>query len=159
MGSEFGDFVKARREELGLTQKQVANLIGVSRGHISQIETDTIPSDEVLTKLLLLLKVPLDQMLLASDSEQVAPEYRMILEQFAPMYRLLEKYLEPHEYLEVMLAQRQTTDLVMHMFESATNMQFDAPPEGWTTLTKGDRKLVQQVINRLLATKRYEEGE
>ncbi len=50
----LGEVIRRRREELGLTQDQVAPRVGISKPYLSNIETDRVknpPSDGVLRKL------------------------------------------------------------------------------------------------------------
>ena len=57
----FGEVIRSRREELGLTQDQVAPRAGISKPYLSNIETDRVknpPSDGVLSKLERALEFP-----------------------------------------------------------------------------------------------------
>jgi transcriptional regulator with XRE-family HTH domain len=51
--SEFGEWIKAERRRCGLTQKRLAELVGVGQGYISRLESGgaDIPSAEVLRGL------------------------------------------------------------------------------------------------------------
>ena len=53
MSNEFGEFIRKRRKELGLTIKEVEEITGISNAYLSQIENGKrgIPSVSVLSKL------------------------------------------------------------------------------------------------------------
>lgn len=57
--TEFGDFVRNRRRELGLKQHELADLVGVTHQHISGIERGKTkqPENDTLQKLAHALKV------------------------------------------------------------------------------------------------------
>jgi transcriptional regulator with XRE-family HTH domain len=63
---ELGEFLKARRKELGYTLSKLAELSGVSHPYLSQIENgklQNIPSSEILIKLSGPLDIPSVQLL------------------------------------------------------------------------------------------------
>ena len=88
---EFGERLKKLRKQKGLTQKQLAELIGVKNSIISFYEVgDRIPSPEIIIKLSAVLNSSTDYLLgvekgkniditgLDSDDEEVV---RMVVEQ------------------------------------------------------------------------------
>lgn len=88
---EFGERLKDLRKQKGLTQKQLASLIGVKNSIVSFYETgDRIPSPEIIIKLAAVLHVSADYLLgiekgknvditgLDADDEKVI---RMMIEQ------------------------------------------------------------------------------
>jgi transcriptional regulator with XRE-family HTH domain len=70
---QFGEKLKELRDEKDLTQKQVADFIGVSERVYGYYEKDRFPKDEiVLKKLALLFNVSLDWLLGNSDIKEPA---------------------------------------------------------------------------------------
>lgn len=53
----FGQYLKEKRKEKGLSQRKLASLVGVNFSYISKIESDTLPppSDECLKKIAIAL--------------------------------------------------------------------------------------------------------
>lgn len=69
---EFGDRLRQLRKERNLTQKELANLIGVKNSVISFYEVgDRTPSLEVLIKLSKALHISTDKLLGIDKSETV----------------------------------------------------------------------------------------
>lgn len=69
---EFGEKLKRLRKEKGLTQEQLATLIGVKNSVISFYEVgDRTPSPEVVKKLAVALHVSSDYLLGIERSESV----------------------------------------------------------------------------------------
>lgn len=53
----IGSRIKQRREELGLTQPELANLVGISKGSIGNYESNvSSPNEKILFKLFEVLK-------------------------------------------------------------------------------------------------------
>lgn len=74
MGSEvrmpgfMGNRLKDRRNELGMTQEQLANRVGIHKGRVSQYERNVIePGAAILSKMAEELKVSADYLLGLSD--------------------------------------------------------------------------------------------
>lgn len=62
MSETLGSEIKRLRKELGMTQKQLADVTELSQGYIAQIETDVRHAKyaDTMNKLCVALKVPLD---------------------------------------------------------------------------------------------------
>jgi len=63
MLTPFGKWLKARREELGLSGRALAKYAGVSSGYISQVENGkrNVPTSKILQKLAKPLKVSIGE--------------------------------------------------------------------------------------------------
>lgn len=73
----FGSAVRAYRQQLDLTQIQVAARMNVSHGYIGQIETGrVIPPDDKIIALALALDVPLD--VLFHRAGRLPPDLRIV---------------------------------------------------------------------------------
>jgi len=61
MSETLGSEIKRLRKELGMTQKQLADVTELSQGYIAQIETDVRHAKyaDTMNKLCVALKVPL----------------------------------------------------------------------------------------------------
>lgn len=148
---DFGAYVKARRSELGLTQEEVAQLIGLSRSRVAQIETGTMPSEEVIVKLVLALKMPIEEFLVTGKDEEVitGPESELAM-MFTPLYKKLRDYLEPKQYIEVMTMFSDSNAMMQKFFElNAQVPAYDIAPDGWSELSPGDRSLMKKLIKSL----------
>lgn len=80
--TSFGQLVRARRAELGLSQRSLAGAIGVSQEWVSKIETGTIraPRADTIIRMAIVLRLDLTDLLVAIDpaarSATVAPHTR-----------------------------------------------------------------------------------
>jgi transcriptional regulator with XRE-family HTH domain len=72
----LGDYLRARRRTLGLSQPDVATRCGLSESRLQQLELGSfvrLPKPEVLTRLAQVLLIPLGELLaLAGYGEEVA---------------------------------------------------------------------------------------
>lgn len=148
---DFGAYVKARRKELGLTQEDVARLVGKSRSHIAQIETGTHPTDDVITKLILALKMPIHEFIEVGLEESVVSEAEgQLALMFTPLYKLLNDYLEPHEYMEVMTLFSDTNSMIQKFLELNNQAPaYDIAPEGWAHLSASDKNIIKKLVKSL----------
>ena len=67
---DFGKRVRERRKKLGMTQQELADIVGAAPARISTIENGRIPSGERIIKLATVLGVSTDW-LLGRENEQV----------------------------------------------------------------------------------------
>lgn len=69
----FGDFLKLCRENLGLTQDQVAEKLHIDRSTYTYYETKRIPSSETIIKLSAIYRVPVEEFVkcVAADSDNL----------------------------------------------------------------------------------------
>lgn len=86
----IGSRIKEKRLELGLTQPQLAQLLGVSKGSIGNYECDvSAPNEKILIKLFDILKcdanflyqdslVPSDPFTLDADEKNIITQYRTL---------------------------------------------------------------------------------
>ena len=66
--NSFGSTVRAKREELQMTQPELAERVGTSQSHVSRIETDQcVPSAVLLVKLAGALKISAAELLEAAE--------------------------------------------------------------------------------------------
>lgn len=73
----FGQYIKKRRLELGMTQAQLSKKIGVAQNYITYLENnDRNPSNEVIRQLATTLDLPLRRLyfLANPDVEKIIPE-------------------------------------------------------------------------------------
>lgn len=68
VGAEtFGERIRRERLKLGLTQRQLADRVGVSVPHISKLESDRDrPSDDLIVRLARVFKVDPDELRLVA---------------------------------------------------------------------------------------------
>ena len=75
MGVGFGEFFKQKRQEKGLTQKRLAQLLYVSESTVSKWEKDVAyPSIHLLPKLSEILGVTEHELITASDDTRLREE-------------------------------------------------------------------------------------
>lgn len=66
--NSLGTTVRAKREELHMTQPELAERVGTSQSHVSRIETDQcVPSAVLLVKLAGALKMSAAELLEAAE--------------------------------------------------------------------------------------------
>lgn len=166
MSEHIGQVIKRYREERKLSKSRLARESDVSDAYLVQIEKgDRTPSREVLERFAAAMRVPPHWLLIpagvyspeaVASAERMAADYvemcehrgkqpsedvrdRIIYESLVEGERPVEDYeLEPvHPY-----------EIPAGKFYGWDRDQAWAP-EGWQELTDQDRKLVQQLINRL----------
>jgi transcriptional regulator with XRE-family HTH domain len=83
------DKIKINRKNKGLSQKQLAEIVGINTSHLSRLENGRYkPSIEVLKKLAAALQVSADYLLSSTDEE--AEEIKIQDQSFADKIRLLD---------------------------------------------------------------------
>jgi len=61
---DFGQYIRRRRKEIGLTQEEFSKKIGISQNYIAKIETDlTGVGPKTLTKMAITLDIPSDKLI------------------------------------------------------------------------------------------------
>ncbi len=145
----FGQYLGQRRSQLGLSQKAVAEAVGISRPYLTQIENGTrTPGDDTTARLLKALGIPLEQAMQDLLADKLDPNMLNSLSSTMHAFDLLQTYLTEDQFREVASALG-TPEQV------AANAQFlltEEPvpgPDGWLDLSKEDRRLVQRMVNRL----------
>jgi len=77
---KFGEKIKARRKELGLSQRKLAQMIGLTHGTISQWESDTnSPKTENFMNLARALQYSIEELLADVDFESLDDETFMAI--------------------------------------------------------------------------------
>ena len=100
---EFGKKIRELRKKKGLSQRELAQLVGIDFTYLSKIETGDLPppSDEVIAKLAQYLGADEEELFLLA--KKIPPQYRReILEDKAvpDILRLVTTYPEFREELE-----------------------------------------------------------
>lgn len=76
---KIGNRIGARRRFLGLGQEQLAQMVSLSKTHISNIENGkSIPSLEAIVNLADALETTPNAFLLGTDNDLTSPEYRSL---------------------------------------------------------------------------------
>ena len=84
----LGNRIAALRKELGLTQKQLAKLVGTSVRDIQEIEEGTTYlTDEALVELSLVLEVPIEQLMVDNPEVSKTVQAGLILERIDTNFR------------------------------------------------------------------------
>lgn len=154
LGRTIGDY----RVALGMSQQRVADLIGKSRGYIGQIERGKLPSEDVLVKLVTILCIPLDKVFPMAQLRELDPNLADLMDFVSPQMHLVTEIMTPEQRYELAQSQQKNADMTDRMIEAMSTVKVETGPSGWSQLNKKDRKLVQEIVNRLLSTKRYEEA-
>lgn len=163
MASEVGNLITELRESLGYSKSRLAREAGISHSYLVQIEAgDREPSPTILRSLAGALGVPfvvlehaaglLSDVDLASLSRPWTPEG---MDEFAEQ---MKGSTEPprDELARSRASGRMRMATVDADHAVAPTAQVISrpripPPEGWEHLSTNDRRLVQQMINRLRA--------
>jgi transcriptional regulator with XRE-family HTH domain len=151
---EFGLFIARHREERGLSQSALAREVGISRPYLTQIETGKrTASDETAKRLLEALGIPIDQVLQELLQGQLPDDQLASFVRVAKGAEVLSTYLTPEQTAEVMEAMGSMDNIEAAMKNLAVQPMPPAP-DGWLDLSKEDRRLVQRIINRLIAARK-----
>lgn len=153
---ELAEKIARARLAKGWSQKTLADYLGVSRGYIGQIERGKPPSKEVLTNLVFILGIPLEELIdfkkLEEQQEGLVDFFRAI----SPSIDQVSQSVAPEQMMKLIEMQAQNEEIIDRVIDSALSMPRASGPSDWEKLNKADRKLVQEIINRLLKTSRYE---
>lgn len=84
----FGDVLKEKRRELRITQRDLANRIGVDFSYISKIETGALdpPSEALIVKIAQVLEVDADEMVLLAKKVPTPFKESILADQTANMF-------------------------------------------------------------------------
>lgn len=153
-----GPWFIVKRKQAQLTQQQVADEVGVDRSYIAQIEAGTRwPIKPKLFAIFAALGVPADEAvktlrLAPNEDAETLLVYREFLEEIAPNIDS-EKARR--------FAERFATDQEQYRWlgQWVFSEPLPAAPEGWTRLSKEDRRLVQRLVNRVLDSYPKEVGD
>ena len=144
---EIGQVIRAKREELGITQKTLADWVKISRPYLAQIEAGTRkPADTTLIKTMSVLGLSYKDLITVEPSQNE----KAVLDLTFTLFEKLGEYLT-----EVQLAE--IVSLLINAQEAAEASQaimqsdpIQAGPDGWVMLSNEDRRLMQRIVNRLL---------
>lgn len=146
---EFGQYVGKKREQLKYSQAELAKYVGVSRPYIAQIEGGKLPSDEILTKLIIALKIPPQEFVATYGGDEITEQERDLLNVLGPVYDLLIKHLDTEQYIEVMTAMKPVEEFQFALLGALNDRPVVTGPEGWAELSKKDQDLVKKIVKRL----------
>jgi len=115
------DKIRINRKKKGLSQKQLAEIVGINTSHLSRLENGRYqPSIEVLKKLAAALHVSADYLLSSTDEE--AEEIKIQDQSFADKIRLLDS-LDGKEketvvnVIDAMLTKKKMLNLLTKKYE------------------------------------------
>lgn len=155
---EFGERVARERLKRGMSQQTLADTLGVSRGYIAQIERGREASKDIMANLVLALGIPIDELIDFAVVREKNEALAQLMDIVSPSIQFMSENLDPGQMLELAKEQEQNEEFFNKLIDAAGSIPAPTGPNGWETLTKGDRKLVQEIINRLLKSSRYGEG-
>jgi len=148
----FGLFLAKRRNELGLSAAAVARAAGISRPYLTQIENGKrMPSDEKFNALLIALGVTLHDFMNEMLAGEIPDDEFESLRVLTQGYDVMQQILTP-EQLAAIIAGTPTIDQMSVSLATLGGFPAVAGPDGWVDLSAEDRRLVQRLVNRLLAT-------
>jgi transcriptional regulator with XRE-family HTH domain len=110
---ELGHRIRARRQELGLSLRELAGRVGLTASFLSQIERDLAsPSIESLRKISDALEVPIFHFLIEPDGKSPVVRYNKRLQLKLPDSNLTYELLTPdlNRQMEAFLAEREPGD-------------------------------------------------
>lgn len=146
----LGLYIAQHREANGISQKRLADAVGISRPYLTQIENGSrTPSDEVFERLLHALGIPLERAMNDLLEGSLDPQVLEMLSGPAQAVDLLSRYLTPEQLREVMAAFG-SREQIAAMAQVVVNEQpISGGPDRWLELSKKDRALVNRLVNRL----------
>lgn len=146
----LGQYLGQRRDDLGLSQKAVADAVGISRPYLAQIENgNRKPGDDTLKRLFKALGVPIKQAMEDLLGDQLDPGFLRTFSGPIHAFDLLQEYLTEEQFAEVVTALGSSEQIAA----AAQYMLTEEPvagPDRWLDLSKEDRRLIQRLVNRLL---------
>lgn len=101
----IGETVRSWRRELGLTQSELADRMGVAQNHVSAIETGKLvdPQASTVEKLARAFGVTVDELLAGVRREAGGLEYQIVRESYA-LREMAEKWSElDHDQQQVVV--------------------------------------------------------
>ncbi|NES89568.1 helix-turn-helix domain-containing protein [Okeania sp. SIO2B9] len=109
VSKEFGKEVRKLREEANLSQKELADKIGVSASYLCKIEKGVspyFPSSKVVKNLSELLEVEKNFLMSFSNkiSEEVREDYIYLVKKYPETTNLLKKMVEDSRFAEEVIA-------------------------------------------------------
>lgn len=78
----FSENLKKVRQKLGLSQKEIAEKIGIQQAQYSRYEVSTSPSTEILEKLVKVFNINVNYLLTGEGSMFITPELSKEILQF-----------------------------------------------------------------------------
>lgn len=81
-GMKFREFIKKKREKLGISQQELANRLKINWGYLNKIECGKMPppSDNKIVRMAKILEVDEDYLLYLAHYEKVPPDIQKIIE-------------------------------------------------------------------------------
>ena len=110
---ELGHRIRARRQELGLSLRELAGRVGLTASFLSQIDRDLAsPSIESLRKISDALEVPIFHFLIEPDGKSPVVRYNKRLQLKLPDSNLTYELLTPdlNRQMEAFLTEREPGD-------------------------------------------------
>jgi transcriptional regulator with XRE-family HTH domain len=152
----LGHFLAKSRDDHGLSQAALAKAAGISRPYLSQIECgERTPSDEVMNRLVVLSGASMKEMvdlLRPSISADEADALSLLLQPYDALAEVL-----PPEDLLALTQNLATVEQVASAVGKLPGEPMPSGPDGWLDLTKDDRRIIQRMVNRLLAGPKVKE--
>lgn len=145
----YGPWFQARRKKAGLTQKALAEAVGVDRSYIGQIEIGhRWPIKPTLYAIFAATGVPLEEAL--TQLKLVEHEEAERILRFREMMEKIVPHVPERERRAFAQMFASDQDTYRWMGQWALSEPLPAAPDGWMRLNKEDRRLVQRFVNRLL---------
>lgn len=162
--NNLGQLLKEARTKQDLTQARLAREVGVSDSYLVHIEAGRrIPSEAVLRKLARALHLPPSDLIattlhadkLEHDREEL---HRIGERRFNEALAIAQQHAitlseEARSELALLYADNPYSPLPVSFTEEGEPIFTVTGPEGWSDLNKQDKRLVQQLINRLRSDK------
>jgi transcriptional regulator with XRE-family HTH domain len=144
---EKGLWIATKREALKLSQAALARKIGIDRSYISHIENgDKKVSSDTLMRIMAALDLPVEELV----GVEMTQQDQILVNAAFTFYKKLGEYLTPVQVDDVMKLFEQMQEAEAVAVSYLRQEPMPAGPDGWLSLGKNDRLLVQRIINRLL---------
>jgi len=146
----LGLYIAQHRDALGLTQKGLADAVGISRPYLTQIENGSRkPSDDTLQRLFRALGIPVKQAMDDLLADQLDPHVLQTISGAVHAFDLMGRYLTEEQLAEVLSAFGSAEQIAAMAHLVVNEQPISGGPDRWLELGKEDRRLVQRIVNRL----------
>ena len=146
----LGLYIAQHRDALGLSQKALADAVGISRPYLTQIENGSRkPSDDTLQRLFRALGIPVKQAMDDLLADQLDPRVLQTIGGAVHAFDLMGRYLTEEQLAEVVGAFGSAEQIAAMAHFVVNEQPISGGPDRWLELGKEDRRLVQRIVNRL----------
>lgn len=148
METTIGSIINQKRKELGIKQAALADVVGISRPFMSEIENGKkTPAADTLMKIFQALGISNEAIYKEHIAEHLNEAQQIVIRQSMKLMDLLNKHV-PKDELHLFMMEREQEQQYINSLQSVlAGEPMAAAPEGWLKLSSANQKLVQRIVN------------